>query len=440
MDDLTILLLAGGDSDRFWPLGDKHSIKFLGKPFVYYHLSQFSKLGFKNIVIIVNKNNEAFFHNLKNDFTPLDINLVLQADGKGMAGAILSAKHLIQNKRIIIRNSSDIYEDILLPSIISELKENPDGILTGVSQSSYFPGGYLQISDNKIVGIIEKPSPEKIPSNIVTIAFNYFKDANLLINVLSKMQSTKDDIFEKTIDFLIKEGAEFKFLPYKGYWGYLKYPWHVLDINSYFLHKIKGQKIKKAIIHKSSILSGDVYLEDGVRILENSKIAGPTYIGSGTIIGQNCLIRESMIGANCVVGFSTEIARSYIGDNCWFHSNYLGDSIISSNVAMGAGTVLANYKLSEGSIMSFIKEDKVDTGKVKLGSMIGPNVRIGINSSIMPGIKIGKGSFVGAGVILDKDLPDDRFAYPTKSGYTLKNNNIKITQNSRSDARNKLNL
>ena len=204
---------------------------------------------------------------------------------------------------------------------------------------------------------------------------------------------------------------------------------------SYFLNKISDQKIKKGFIHKSAVISGNVYIEEGARILENTKIVGPTYIGQGTIIGQNCLVRESMIGANCVVGYSTEIARSYVAENCWFHTNYIGDSVISENVSMGAGTVLANYKLDETTINSFISKQKLDTGKVKLGSVIGKNVRIGVNCSIMPGIKIGENSLVGASIILDKDLPSNKYCVFSGSNYITKDNLVNLSKKTRNEVR-----
>ncbi len=440
MKDVVVLILAGGNSDRFWPLPDKNSISFLDKPLVYFSLSQFRKFGFKNIVIVVNKTNKLIFTNLKSEFSDLSIELLEQSDLKGMAGAVVSAQKFIKGKKILVVNASDVYEDILISSFVNELKTNPQGVITGIRQDTYFPGGYLKISGNKVVQIVEKPSPEEIPSNTVSLVFDYFKSADKLLSAISEVKSISDDVFEKAINLLIKEGMEFKLLPYSGFWGYLKYPWHTLSVMSYFLHKLAGQKIKKAYIHKSAVINGDVYIENGAKIMENTKIVGPTYIGTGTIIGQNCLVRESMIGANCVVGYSSEIARSFIGGNCWFHTNYIGDSVISENVSMGAGTVLANYKLDESTIKSFLIKQKIDTGKVKLGSMIGKNVRIGVNCSIMPGIKIGENSLIGASVILDKDLPSNKYCAFTGSNYTIKDNLINLSEKTRGEVRNALKI
>ncbi|MEO2152118.1 MAG: glucose-1-phosphate thymidylyltransferase, partial [Thermococcus sp.] len=52
-----------------------------------------------------------------------------------------------------------------------------------------------------------------------------------------------------------------------------------------------------------------------------------------------------------------------------------------------------------------IKGKLEDSGRHKLGAIIGHNVKVGINVSIYPGRKIGSNSFIGPGVILDRNVP-----------------------------------
>ena len=80
---------------------------------------------------------------------------------------------------------------------------------------------------------------------------------------------------------------------------------------------------------------------------------------------------------------------------------------------MGAGATLANLRLDDAEIK--------ETGRNKLGAMIGMGVRIGVNASVMPGVKIGKNSFIGAGVVLTRDLPEDSFC-ALKPGFTVTKN------------------
>lgn len=437
-DDIVCLLLAAGDSSRLWPLGDKHLIPFLGQPLIYHAIRQLDKYGFKNIVIVANNDNKVNFDNLIKIYSLKNVSIVVQTNKRGMAGAVLTVKEKILRKKLLVIGPSDVFENILFSSFQNLLSFNPDGIISGITQESYFPGGYLKVSKDMITGIYEKPKSSMLPSNIVTFVFDYFKQGDLLVEAIEKVGEKSDDSFEQAIDLLVKEGKSFKLLHYKGFWGYLKYPWHILNLISYYLGNLEDKKGKGVEIDKTAVISGKVHLGDNVKVLENAKILGPTYIGCGTLIGNNAVVRESMVGENCVVGFGSEIARSYIGNNCWFHSNYIGDSIISHNVSMGAGAVIANFRLDEKVIKSNILSKMIETGKVKLGAMIGENVRIGVNSSIMPGVKIGKNSFIGAGVVLEKDLSDNKYCTLSDSHYVIKDNEREISKKDRKEQRSKL--
>ena len=217
---------------------------------------------------------------------------------------------------------------------------------------------------------------------------------------------TSDDHYERAMGSLMAHKI-FKAVPYQGPWKAIKYPWHVLDAMEYFLGQIQGQNIAPdAHIASNAIISGPAIIEPGVRMFAGSCVVGPAYIGAGAIIGNNALVRDSMIGRNSVVGFSTEIARSYVGNDVWFHTNYIGDSVIDSNVSFGSGGITANLRLDEKNIKSAVKGQRLDTGRAKLGAIVGSGARIGVNALLMPGIKVGQSSLVGPGVVMHDDVPD----------------------------------
>ncbi|MBI2010231.1 MAG: glucose-1-phosphate thymidylyltransferase, partial [Candidatus Chisholmbacteria bacterium] len=219
----------------------------------------------------------------------------------------------------------------------------------------------------------------------------------------------------------------FTLITYDEYWQATKYPWHLLSVTDLLFKDLKEHRGKDVDISAKATVNGPVVFESGVKVLENAVISGPAYIGANTVIGNGALVRQSHVGCDCVVGFSTEIARSYVGDGCWFHSNYVGDSVLESNISLGAGTVLANFRLDEGEISSMVEGIKIMTGRHKLGSIIGKDVRIGINSSLMPGVKIGEGSFIGAGVMLDQDVLAGSFAR-VKSRLTVTPNRARLAK------------
>lgn len=407
MKELVAVVLAGGGGTRFWPLStDKILFPFLHKPLVHYSVEQAVPKDVSRVVIVANERNTAYFDSQQ---WPMPISTVLQTKAEGMAAALQCARPQLKNCSLLILIADDVLEPSLLQQVVDQAKHTDAfAVLPGLRVTSYFPGGYLNIVGNKVVSIIEKPGEGKQPSDFVNISGHYISDSERLFAALDTVTTTADDHYEQALTQLMKHET-FEVLPYEGEFASLKYPWHVLQVQDILLQRIIPTPYigNHCDIKSSVIIEGNVYISDHVKIFENTKITGPCYIGPHTIIGNNNIIRHSSVGAHCVTGFNTDITRSYIGDHCWFHTNYIGDSIVEGHVSMGSGAVLANLRLDEQAIGSVVKGKKVGTGRNKLGSVIGHDVRIGVNASIMPGVKIGSRSFIGAGVVLSQDVPDE---------------------------------
>jgi len=416
--NVVAVVLAGGEGKRFWPLSiHKSIVPFLGKSLLEYNLEMLKKIGCTQAVVVIPQN-EIELSKIR--LEGMDIKIALQSDAKGMRDAVLRAKKLIGTSSCLIMNATDMVGEMLYESMKQAMQED-EMFVVGKKVTEYFDGGYLKLDGNRLIEIIEKPGKGNEPSNLLNLVFHYFPDPSIFFDALEKTTSEKDDVYERALSRVLGQ-SDARVVPYDGYWQPLKYAWHVLDIMDYFLSKKCTSHRGRNVEMKSNVvIEGAVYIEDNVRIFENTKIVGPCYIGRDTIIGNNNIIRHSHIGSGCVTGFNTDITRSYIGDACWFHSNYIGDSVLEGNVSLGAGSVLANLRLDEGDIFSVIKSARINTNRNKLGAIIGRDVRIGVNTSIMPGVKIGKHSFICAGMIVDKDVPDDSFCV-AESKYSLKHN------------------
>ncbi len=416
--NIIAIVLAGGEGKRFWPMTTyKSMVPFLGKTILEHNLEQLQRVGIVSVVIVVNPQDREAVSSL--NISGLTIDTVVQEKPTGMADAVLQAKQIVGDRACLIMNAEDIVEDSLYRNIFHQTNDT-DILVVGKKVTAYFPGGYLQVQDGKLVGIVEKPGAGHEPSDLVNLVFHYFPDASVFYGAIEQTKSDQDDVYEKALTSLFASHSA-KVVVYDGVWQSLKYPWHILDGMKFFLGQLGSHKGKNVVIKSNVTIEGPVYIDDGVKIFEYTKIIGPCYIGKNTVIGNNTIIRESQIGADSVVGFSCDVTRSYIGDNCWLHSNYVGDSVLEANVSMGGGAKLANLRLDDGEISSLVGEKKQVTGKNKLGAIIAQGVRIGVNSSIMPGVKIGKNSFVGSGVVLEKDLMEDSYCV-AQPGYTVKKN------------------
>jgi len=434
---MKVLFLAGGKSVRMWPLSwDKNLIEFCGQPLITHTLSLAKKVGLSDFVIVGNEENRKGLEEAARS-AGIKVKVVLQKK-PGQGGAILSASSEIVNQEVLIINANDVFEEDLYRKILAKARdEKNDAILVGYKTQSYFPGGYLKVKNGKVLKIIEKPIPDKVPSNLVRLVCDYFSNADKLLEALDRTKTDKDDLYEQAMVQMISSGVKFSYISYDGFWKSIKYSWHILDLTDYFLAKIKTSVSKKAKISKKATIDGSVVIEDGVRIFENAVIRGPCWIGKNSIIGSGALVRESIIGGGCVVGYNTEVTRSYIGPSCWFHTNYMGDSILDENVSFGSGAITANLRLDEGEIYSKVNKGKINTQRNKLGNIIGKNVRIGINTMLMPGVKIGANSFIGSGVILSRDLTENKFCI-VKQEQQITRNRLGLKKFNREKFRRKL--
>jgi len=384
-----------------WPIQtDKCLIPFLGQPLLYHNLKKIKENLDGEFVIVASPQSRDGVESVAKKLG-LSYKIVIQDTPVGMADAVLSAKDLIDGEVLVV-NAEDILDQEIFKRVLAV---EGDVTVSGLQVEQYFPGGYLKVEGESVKGIVEKPGKGKEPSDLVKLVVDYFKDGKKLVSYLEKASSEKDDRYEAALDQMIKDGMDVRFVKYDGIWIPLKYPWHILDVMAYFLAQVKQQISPTAKVSEKAIIEGNVVIEDGTKVFEGAVIKGPAYLGKNCIVGNHSMIRQSNLEEGCVTGFNSDITRSYIGANSWFHTNYVGDSIVEGDFGMGSGAVLANLRLDDRTIR--VGEEKIDSGRYKLGLMAGSGVRIGANASTMPGVRIGANSLIGPGVILHGDIKEN---------------------------------
>ncbi len=401
-----IVILAAGDSDRFWPFTDKYLFSFLGQTLLS-HLTTRVKPFCKNLLVVT-----ATSH-VENIKQTLDENITVIPQGKigsGMAAAVMSCQGVIRGEAVIL-NAADFFNFEIFNEYIKIIEEKkPDYLFLAKKIDTYFPGAYAVFSENIITGFVEKPDPEHCPSNVTKLVADYFKDIDSFIHILKTGNTGRDDDYETGINRLLDQNIKTAHVLYEGNWYMIKYPWQILSMMNFFLQEQSECTIDTSCsISKKAILKGPIHLGKRVIIGDYCKIVGPVFIGDDTVIGDRSLIRESHIGNNCLIGSSTEVARSYIHNNVSLHRNYVGDSILGDSVLMGAGAVTANFRFDQKEISTVIKNKKISTGRVKLGACIGEKSKIGVNVTLLPGIKVGKASLIAPGEVIKKDVTDNTF-------------------------------
>lgn len=435
---MQVILLAAGQSTRLDPIKDKNLLEFAGKPLIEHRIAALKKAKMRDIVVVGGKHNiETLKRALKGYKNVLVIEQKKLEDG--MAGGVLAGAEAVKHKNIMVMSTNDVFGDDLFEKVVQAAKSSEDGLIVGKRMNSYFPGGYLKVDKkNNVTDVIEKPGEGKEPSDMVNIVLHLYNDFPAFVKYLQSTKGKADGRYEKALDSYIKKGkAKIKALKYTGFWQAIKFPWDVLKLMNYFLENQEPRIDKKADVSKQAIIRGNVVIGPNAKVFENAIIHGPAYIGDGAVVANNALVRNSMVGRGCVIGFSTEIARSYLNHNVWTHTNYIGDSVVDGNVSFGSGAVIGNLRFDEDHIKVNIKNKRESSGMNKFGAVIGSGVRFGVNASTNPGVKIGQNTFVGANVLVEKDVADEKLVVLDQK-LKITKNQITVQMGNRGDMKNQL--
>jgi bifunctional UDP-N-acetylglucosamine pyrophosphorylase / glucosamine-1-phosphate N-acetyltransferase len=159
-------------------------------------------------------------------------------------------------------------------------------------------------------------------------------------------------------------------------------------------------------------LAGDrIVICRGARIHPSVVIEGPVFIGQDVEIRPGAYIRGGgWIGDRCIVGANTELKRAILLPHAKApHLNYVGDSILGVDVNLGAGTILSNFRHDGGKIHIPADGARLDSGRRKLGAILGDGVLTGCNCVLHPGTVVGQGTQIYPGVQLRPGV------YPARS-------------------------
>ncbi|MBP2143463.1 bifunctional UDP-N-acetylglucosamine pyrophosphorylase/glucosamine-1-phosphate N-acetyltransferase [Methanococcus voltae] len=426
-NNLDALILCAGKGTRLRPLTDntpKPMIPIAGKPIVA-HLVDKVKDFVDNIYILVGYQKEAIieYFNQNNNYNDYAINFIEQTEQLGTGHAVLMLKEYLDKNGtyenlndFLVINGDIVFEDNLDGFLNKNLENDMDnsknyiGALE-VSNPENF-GVIVTDSKNNILKIVEKPSREELPSlnsNLVNAGIYRFKKD--VFDILKNLKpSSRNEIeLPDAIDELIKK-QQIKAITIKGYWDDIGRPWDVLKANKELLAHIKSDI--KGEIQQNVVIVGNVVIEEGAVIRPNTVIEGPTIIKKGADIGPLAHIRPyTVLMENTHAGNSSEIKNSLIMEGSKIpHLSYVGDSIVGKNCNFGCNTITANLRFDDKPPKVNIKGVPTISTR-KMGTIMGDNVKTGIQVSFMPGVKVGSNSWIGANSIIDRDVENDTIVF-----------------------------
>jgi bifunctional UDP-N-acetylglucosamine pyrophosphorylase/glucosamine-1-phosphate N-acetyltransferase len=118
-------------------------------------------------------------------------------------------------------------------------------------------------------------------------------------------------------------------------------------------------------------------------------------VRDGCSVGPFAYLRPgALLDAGAKVGTFVEVKNSHIGKGSKVpHLSYIGDADVGPGSNLGAGTITANYD-----------------GFRKHRTVIGRDVRIGVDTMLIAPVEVGDSAYTAAGAVIKQDVPEGALA------------------------------
>ncbi|MBI5224450.1 NTP transferase domain-containing protein [Candidatus Micrarchaeota archaeon] len=402
------VLLAAGQGKRLRPITNsypKTMVRILDKPLLEWIVEGIIKefgpqVG--KIIIVVGFEKAKITEYFSKHRHAQKIVFVEQKEMRGTAHALLQAEKLVETLSFFIMNADTFFD----PSIFKTLNDNSKTpFIVAKREEDASAYGVVEAEGGNMVGLVEKPLDARnklINTGTLFVPRGFFEFAR-------KVKLSKRNEYEITdaiLDFA--KGSKLRVLEFASYWTDVGYFWNYLAASEYALTNLMEQSIEGKI-EEFVVVKGKIHVGKGSVVKAGTYIEGNVFIGENSVVGPNAYLRKGVvIEDNCHVGNSTEVKSSIIMHNSnAAHLSYIGDSIICENVNFGAGTKIANLKFDHSQISIKTGEEKVGSGRDKLGAVIGKNTKTGINVSINCGIFIGENCRISPAAYVYNNLEND---------------------------------
>ncbi|MBU3968577.1 MAG: NTP transferase domain-containing protein [Euryarchaeota archaeon] len=391
------VIIAAGKGTRMGPLTEsrpKAMLQIANRPLLEHIIVAIKAAGIKDFLIVTGYRKEKIVDHFGNGGSlGVNIEYIEQQRQNGTADAIAVARNSI-SERFLVTNG-----DVLagIPDIKNILNAKGEVVLAAKKVAAPEEYGILYVQGDRVVTIVEKP--KKSISDLANAGIYVFEPS--IFDAISETGHSPRGEYEITdsIQRLIDSGKASGYVSLEK-WQDIGFPWHMLEANEMMLKS--GEDVQWEIrgeVEPHATLKGCVSAGEGTIIRNGAYIEGPVVIGKNCDIGPNCYIRPSTsIGDNVRIGNAVEVKNSIIMNNTHIgHLSYIGDSIIGERCNFGAGTKVANLRHDGRTVLVELGGRKFDSGRRKLGVIMGDDVHTGINSMLNVGTTIAGGACIEPG-------------------------------------------
>lgn len=298
------VILAAGKGKRLHPISTnrtKAMAPIVGKPIVERVMEPLVKSGIRSFFIVISPDDAEivqYFGRVSR--IDAEVTLVSQPNPLGMGHALQQAAPLI-TEDFFLSACDNLVETVEIGHLLRIWNEQkPDALLTTIHVESkdITRMGILELDQDKVVRIVEKPALSEAPSNMGSVPLYIF--SSTILDNLEKITLSPRGEYElqDAIQLLIDQGGVVRAMQLTGR-SDLTHPEDLLKINQQYLTRNHQQKrLNWENSGTNNVYIPPIYIEDSVVIGSQCQIGPNVYIEHGSIIGDKVHLRNVVVLRN----------------------------------------------------------------------------------------------------------------------------------------------
>jgi mannose-1-phosphate guanylyltransferase len=346
------VILAGGEATRLQPLTcntPKIMVPVSNRPFFEHLIDYLKKHNVTDIILAVGKLSEQIEYYF-GDGSNFGVSLAYSTEDfpMGTAGAVKNSERFLDDSFIVL--NGDIFTNIDLSTMLRLHRQNKATAslaLTPVDDPTIY--GVVETDSRGIVKrFIEKPSRDKVTTNMVNAGIYVLEPEILSCITPNKFSMFERDVFPPLLD----RGLAIYSYPSQNYWidigtpdKYLRLQHDLLQYPDLVGVSNKDTEFEgESFAHSSAKFEGPVMVGKDCFIDRNSVIRGPAVLGTGCRVEEDAVLEGVILWQDCRIGKGTKLRNCLVASRCDIgeESEVLDGCILGDDVLIGKGNRLSN--------------------------------------------------------------------------------------------------
>ncbi len=451
---ITAVVLAAGEGTRFRSTTPKVLHPLCGRPMLLHVVDALCALPLERIVVVVGHGAERVTKTLQEQLaTELPVEFVEQREPRGTGEAVsvaLSAGVFddldAEDDLIVVPGDTPLLRPETLAALATEhrVSEAAATVLTTRPSDVDGYGRVLRDAHGRVDRIVEHAdaSEEERAVDEINTSIYCFR-RNLLAPALRRLspENVQGEYYlTDAIEVLRRAGHHVHAMEAD--------PAEVLGVNDRVQLATAEAELRRRINTRwmregvtmvdpdRTYVDTSVELEPDVRLLPGTILEGRTVIGTGSVVGPDSRIVDSVVGAHATIA-SSLVCESELGDSCTVgpYANVRAGTRLAANVKVGAFVETKNADIGEGTKvphLSYLGDADVGPrsnigcgtitanydGSNKHHTTIGADVHTGSNAVLVAPVTVGDGATIAAGAVVTHDVPAGALAKGAPARFT----------------------